>query len=139
MRINPAVLICVSKSGGVNTVCSWHLDSILHFTPQEKIFLICLCAVIFVGSAIHFFYKIRPDFGKMIELTDSRAFIRRINVNKVSANELAHVPYIGEKTAQKIIEYRRQHGPFRRLNDLYAVPEISLNFINKIIPYLKVH
>ena len=109
-----------------------------HLTSQEKIFLICLCVVIATGSAISFFYKTRQDFVKTIELGDVRPFIRKVNINTASQEELMRVPYIGETAAQKIIQRRRERGGFPDLRELYTVKGFSPAFIGKITPYFKV-
>ena len=49
----------------------------------------------------------------------------RININKASAKELEALPDIGEELAQRIVEHRRKHGPFRRIEDLMMVRGIS--------------
>ena len=111
----------------------------MHLAPQERIFLLCISCVVLVGSVAHLICKSQPDFAKAIEMDDVRPFIRRVNVNRASAQELAHIPYIGEKIAQKIVQYRKEHGDFHAVRDLYAVEEISLGLMNKIVPYLKIH
>ena len=48
-----------------------------------------------------------------------------LNINTASAEELARLPQIGDHFAQKIIEYREAHGPFRRPEHLMLVEGIS--------------
>ena len=110
----------------------------IHLTPQEKIFLICLCLVIATGSVVRLVGKSYRDFLSVIELSDVRPFIRRVNINLASADELMRVPYIGEKSAQKIIQFRKERGRFQRLSELYTIKEISPGFVDKVIPYLKI-
>jgi len=47
-----------------------------------------------------------------------------ININTASKKELMQLRNIGEKTAEKIIEYR-QHTPFRRVEDILYVKGIG--------------
>ncbi len=49
----------------------------------------------------------------------------RININAAKASQLDTLPGIGSVLAQRIVEYRAQHGPFRSLRDLLKVPGIG--------------
>ena len=42
-----------------------------------------------------------------------------------TAEELDELPGVGPVTAQKILDYRTEHGPFRSVDDLDAVPGIG--------------
>jgi competence protein ComEA len=48
-----------------------------------------------------------------------------VNINTATAEELDNLPGIGPTTAQNIIDYRTQHGPFQRIDDLLNVPGIG--------------
>lgn len=62
----------------------------------------------------------------------------RININTASAEELETLPGIGPTTAQKIVEYRLQHGPFRTIQDIQNVPGIGPATFAKIQDYITV-
>lgn len=49
----------------------------------------------------------------------------RININTASAKELETLPGIGKGLAERIIEQREKHGPFRRPEHLIIVRGIS--------------
>jgi competence protein ComEA len=51
---------------------------------------------------------------------------KKININTASAAELVQLKGIGEKKAEKIIEFREAHGPFETPEDLVKVPGIGL-------------
>lgn len=57
-----------------------------------------------------------------------------INVNIATASELARVklPGIGEKLAQRIVDYRDRNGPFQREEGLVDVPGIGPKIFEKI-------
>lgn len=51
--------------------------------------------------------------------------IRYVNINTANLAELTTLPGVGEATAQKILDYRREHGLFRQLTDLEEVKGIG--------------
>jgi competence protein ComEA len=48
-----------------------------------------------------------------------------VNINTASAAELQSIPHVGERLAERIIEYRTTHGPFRKPEHLMLVQGIS--------------
>jgi competence protein ComEA len=61
-----------------------------------------------------------------------------VNVNTAGVTELDRVSGIGPVMAQAIVEYRKQHGPFRRLEDLTAVRGIGPATLERLRKYLTV-
>jgi competence protein ComEA len=49
----------------------------------------------------------------------------KVHLSAASADELDELPGVGPVTAQKIVDWRIQHGPFRTLEDLDAIPGIG--------------
>jgi competence protein ComEA len=50
---------------------------------------------------------------------------RKLSLGVATAEELDGLPGVGPVTAQRIIDYRTEHGPFRSVDDLDAVPGIG--------------
>ena len=48
-----------------------------------------------------------------------------VHLNSASVADLDTLPGVGPVTAQKIVDYRQQHGPFTALDDLDAIPGIG--------------
>lgn len=49
----------------------------------------------------------------------------RVDVNRASISELDALPGIGAVLAQRIVDHRSAHGPFRTVRDLLKVPGIG--------------
>ena len=49
----------------------------------------------------------------------------KININTASQAELDKLPRIGPKVAQRILDYRKEHGLFKRIEDLMKVKGIG--------------
>ena len=49
----------------------------------------------------------------------------KVSLATATATELDELPGVGPVTAQKILDYRTEHGPFRSVDDLDAVPGIG--------------
>ncbi len=48
-----------------------------------------------------------------------------LDLNTANADQLDALPGVGPATAQKIIDYRQAHGPFRSIDELEGVPGIG--------------
>ena len=62
---------------------------------------------------------------------------RLIDINKASAEDFARLPGIGPKLAERIVNFRKKQGPFRRIEDLLAIEGIGYGKWKAIRPYLK--
>jgi len=49
----------------------------------------------------------------------------KVNINNASLEELAQLKRVGPKYAERIIEYRDNHGAFKQVQDLTNVPGIG--------------
>lgn len=55
-----------------------------------------------------------------------------VNVNTAELEELITLPGIGESYARRLIEYRKKHGPFERVEDLLNVRGIGDRTLERI-------
>lgn len=55
----------------------------------------------------------------------------KVNINEASKSELMKLAGVGAGGAQKIIEYREAHGPFKKAQDLEKVDGIGKGVIEK--------
>jgi comEA protein len=49
----------------------------------------------------------------------------KVNINSAGLNELQALPRIGPKLAQRILDFRKEHGPFKRVEELMKVKGIG--------------
>ncbi|SFG05296.1 helix-hairpin-helix domain-containing protein [Prevotella sp. KH2C16] len=61
--------------------------------------------------------------------------IRKINLNKLTLNQLKRHPYINFYQAREICDYRRLKGPLRSLDDLRLLKDFPREAIERLRPY----
>ena len=61
-----------------------------------------------------------------------------INLNTATAAQLETLPGIGAGLAKRILEYRRKHGPFKRVQDLLIVRGLSVKRYRLLAPRVRV-
>jgi competence protein ComEA len=71
-------------------------------------------------------FAVSPDFRP-----------QQIDLNSETVEELIRHPYIKRKEAYMMLNYRRQHGDFKSINDLQQLPIGSSDWLEKLKPYLK--
>jgi comEA protein len=59
-----------------------------------------------------------------------------ININTASKEELTALPKIGPVTAERIIRYREDYGPFRAMDDLLKIKGIGPKTLERIRPFV---
>ena len=67
-----------------------------------------------------------------------QSLTRPISLNKASKNELLELPGVGPAMADRIIADRREHGPFKHVEDLKRVKGIGSKKFEKLRKYLHV-
>ena len=61
-----------------------------------------------------------------------------VNINSADAAQLVLLPRVGEKAAQRIIDYRTEHGPFKKSADLMQVKGFGAKTFELVSPYIAV-
>lgn len=84
--------------------------------------------------------------GKLAEYDESRpassskpsrtaAFI--VNINTADVAELVELPGVGQAIAERIVEYRKQNGPFESVDELDRIPGIGPKTLEELRPHVK--
>lgn len=76
------------------------------------------------------FQKIKP------QLEYNEATIARININTAPVETLMAHPYISKNLASLIVNYRKQHGPYKNISDLKKLALVPEDIFLKINAYL---
>lgn len=63
--------------------------------------------------------------------------VKYLPINSITYDELKLNPYLRFKTASAIINYRKHHGAFKRVEDLKQVILLPDSTYQKLLPYLK--
>ncbi len=58
----------------------------------------------------------------------------KVNINTANVEELATLPGIGSTKAEAIVQYRKDNGQFKKVEDLTEVKGIGDKIVDKIKP-----
>lgn len=61
-----------------------------------------------------------------------------VDINTASVLELSTLPTIGDVIAQRIVDYRTEHGPFQSVGQLTAVEGIGEKRLEAILDYITI-
>lgn len=78
------------------------------------------------------FQKIKP------RLKVSSDFIKKININSATLDELKAHPYIRYNLANALVQYRIQHGAYTTIDDCKKIMLVTEEVFTKISPYIRV-
>jgi competence protein ComEA len=71
-------------------------------------------------------------FALVISLVSAAAFAAPININTASADQIAEVMVgVGASKAEAIVAFRKEHGPFKSVEDLVLVKGIGEKTVEK--------
>ncbi|ACL39956.1 competence protein ComEA helix-hairpin-helix repeat protein [Pseudarthrobacter chlorophenolicus A6] len=62
----------------------------------------------------------------------------RININTAGVEELDALPKVGPVLAQRIVDWRKEHGPFSAVEDLDAVDGVGPKMLEALLPLVTV-
>ncbi len=98
---------------------------------------VCLLGVAVALLAFHGFGYSRWG-SRPTELEHGAGLFYRIDLNRAERAELLQLPGVGENLAQRIEDYRREHGTFRNVDDLVEVRGIGPATLKRLRPWVRV-
>lgn len=88
---------------------------------MHKLFILFCLTVLLGGSyAIPAVVEAAPP-----QAQQPAAEARKVDLNTADQQQLEELPGIGPRTAERIIQFREENGPFRRIEDLLNVRGIG--------------
>lgn len=126
----------------------------LAFTKSEQRILFFLVGAFVLGSVVR---SLQGDGGPGVASSDPRndslfivlssldlghpddGLAPLLNVNTASQAELVALPGIGEVTAERIVLYRDEFGPFTSINQLLRVKGISKKKLEQLKALITIH
>ncbi len=127
------------------------------FTKTELSIIAVLGATYAAGSVLRWAFDQRPpteapafDYSRIDSVFAARSVLKpipntprgeisaRIDINMADATELRKLPGIGPKLAERIVQYRKEHGPFRSVDDLRDVEGIGAKKLERLRPSAEV-
>ena len=95
--------------------------------------LLCLLGLGLIGGWV--IVQSQPAGLSRLEASRTVPVEFRLDVNQATWPELAQLPGIGQRLAQRIVESRTVDGPFHRLADLQRVSGIGPKTIARVAKY----
>lgn len=131
LKNNSRIIDAIDKAGGLK--------------DEADITNINLAYIIDDGMKIHIPSKEEKESTIIVESNTDSEIVKqnnwiksdnnkksKININTATKTDLETLPGIGESTALKIIEYRKEKGKFKLIEDIKQVNGIGENKFNKI-------
>ncbi len=61
-----------------------------------------------------------------------------VNINTADAKQLSLLPRVGLKAAQRVVDYRKEHGPFQKTTDIMQVKGFGDKSYERLRAYISV-
>lgn len=121
-----------SSSGAPSSVNGPGLTS---WTRSAQLALAFLLGVALTLVVVHG-YRHSPLGSHPVDLEPGPGSAYRIDLNRAGRAELLQLPGVGAHLAQRIEDYRREHGPFQTVNDLAKVHGVGPATLRRLRPWV---
>jgi competence protein ComEA len=115
------------------------VESHFWLTRPDQLLLAGLIAVALGLLAVHWM-RLAGWQGRPVEIDrlPPQAYEFRVDVNRATWIEWTQLDGIGDGLARRIVEDRRQNGPFRSIDDLQRVKGIGPKTVERLRPWLRI-
>lgn len=106
----------------------------IHLTLQERKVLLLLAFFLITGVAVSYYSKTHPQTQES-HFGDAYARPQKpglLDINLAEKQQLTVLPGVGDTTAEKIIRYRKEHGPFKSVDELKNIKGIGQKKLERI-------
>lgn len=97
----------------------------ISLTRKERLVLILLSISIAVGMLARYVFAAFPAAQKVFNVANDYQDYLKLDVNRVTFDELKAIPYLGEKLAGRILDYREKQGTIKRLDELQTLAGVG--------------
>ncbi len=97
-----------------------------------------LIILFFLFSSFGFSAAKAPSPKKGKSYSKTKVSVKVVNINTAGVSELVTLPRIGNKIAERIINFRKKNGKFKRIEDIMKVKGIGEKTFNRIKRRLRV-
>lgn len=77
-----------------------------------------------------------PQVSTVKKPSKTKSISTLIDINQATIEELIQIPQIGKVIAARIVEYRKEHGNFKQIEELLAVKGIGRKKLEVMRPYI---
>ena len=103
-----------------------------HLVERDELVLYTLC-VLCLGAAALGLLASRWGQGRALRrLEPGQRIEYSMDLNRADPAELELLPGIGPVKAARIVQYRKDHGSFQRLEDLAKIPGVGRDCVEKL-------
>ena len=106
---------------------------------MQRAFVVAALCAGFLIMTLHGAAEAEPGVPGLPGLQQAEAHqAETVELNTATAAELRTLPGVGERTAQRIIEYREEHGGFEKIEDLMNIRGIGEKTFLRLRPLIRV-
>jgi len=84
------------------------------------------------------FVVVPPVLAANQAMEKASEVVNLLNVNDASPVDLTTLPGVGKVTAEKIVAFRTENGPFKSVDDLIMVKGVGKKVLEKIRPLVTI-
>jgi comEA protein len=101
-------------------------------TPEERRVVLFLASIALIGLGISFCIKINSRVEQFVKAGES---LIKMDINKVSLEDLSSAKGVSRKLAKNIIDYRNRNGKFKTIEELKEIKGIGEYRLEKLKDY----
>ena len=101
---------------------------------REILVLVILIAVLIALNIVNYAKRERLKANTLVVVEEIAV---KISINTAQTDELDVLPGIGPALADRIVVYRKKHGPFNTVEDIKKVKGIGNKLLEKMFPFIE--
>lgn len=103
-------------------------------SKREILVLVILIAVLIALNIVNYAKRERLKASTLVIIEEIAV---KISINTAQTDELDVLPGIGPALADRIVVYRKEHGPFKTVEDIKKVKGIGNKLLEKVLPFIE--